>query len=304
MPEQFRVVALAAGANLEELAGQIARHRPRAGLRRRRREAAELRERLRAAANGAGLPEIQHGQGRTAGVATHPEAEMVVSAAVGVVGLEATYAACARGSRWRFRTRKFWSPPANWSWPRRKARASSCCPSIASTTPSTSACAPAAHSEVRRLILTASGGPFARRRWRRWPRPRPEQALAHPNWRMGQRISIDSATLVNKGFEVIEARWLFDMRAGADRRRDSSAVHDSLHGGVCGWFHFGATRPNGHAHAHPICANLSGAGGIQWGGADWDALRRLDFEKVSPRSFPACGWLARRWRRAARSPVR
>jgi len=67
------------------------------------------------------------------------------------------------------------------------------------------------HGEVKRLVLTASGGPFRKTPIHALARVTPEQALAHPNWRMGNRITIDSATLMNKGFEVIEARWLFSM---------------------------------------------------------------------------------------------
>ena len=99
MPEKFRVVALAAGANLEELAGQIARHRPQLVSVVDAAKATELRERLTQAANGAGLPEIEHGREGLLSVATHPEADTVVSAAVGVVGLEATYAAVQAGKQ-------------------------------------------------------------------------------------------------------------------------------------------------------------------------------------------------------------
>src|SRR5260370_34610955 len=69
-----------------------------------------------------------------------------------------------------------------------------------------------AHGEVRRLVLTESGGPFRKTQLAALANGTTEQALAHPNWRMGSRITIDSATMMNKGFEIIEARWLFGMR--------------------------------------------------------------------------------------------
>ena len=81
----------------------------------------------------------------------------------------------------------------------------------ASTTRSISAFAAARFGEVKRLVLTASGGPFRKTPLSRFASVTPKQALAHPNWKMGRRITIDSATLMNKGFEVIEARWLFGM---------------------------------------------------------------------------------------------
>ena len=90
-----------------------------------------------------------------------------------------------------------------------------------------------AHGEVRRVVLTASGGPFRKTPLAALGSVTPEQALAHPNWRMGNRITIDSATMMNKGFEVIEACWLFGMRPD---QIDVEPVH---------------------AHAHPICVNLS-----------------------------------------------
>ena len=94
----------------------------------------------------------------------------------------------------------------------RRAAASPCCRSTASTTPSISACTAREPREIRRLILTASGGPFRDAAGRARSRDvTPEDALRHPTWRMGPKITIDSATLMNKGLEVIEARWLFDV---------------------------------------------------------------------------------------------
>jgi 1-deoxy-D-xylulose-5-phosphate reductoisomerase len=147
--------------------------------------------------------------------------------------------------------------------------------------------------EVRRLILTASGGPFRRTPMARMAQATPEQALAHPNWRMGRRITIDSATLVNKGFEVIEAHWLF----GIDPKRIDVVIHpqSTIHsmveyvdGSVLA--QLGPTdmrMPIRYALTYP---EREGANGVE---LNWDALRRLDFEKVPPRKFP-CLRLARR----------
>src|SRR5437667_2370587 len=82
------------------------------------------------------------------------------------------------------------------------------------------------HGEVRRLVLTASGGPFRKTPLAALANVTTEQALAHPNWRMGNRITIDSATMMNKGFEIIEARWLFGM-PGSNRCGSASAIHCS-----------------------------------------------------------------------------
>jgi 1-deoxy-D-xylulose-5-phosphate reductoisomerase len=147
--------------------------------------------------------------------------------------------------------------------------------------------------EVRRLILTASGGPFRRTPMAQMAQASPEQALAHPNWRMGRRITIDSATLVNKGFEVIEAHWLF----GIDSKRIDVVIHpqSTIHsmveyvdGSILA--QLGPTdmrMPIRYALTYP---EREGSNGVE---LNWDALRRLDFQKVPPRKFP-CLRLARR----------
>jgi 1-deoxy-D-xylulose-5-phosphate reductoisomerase len=147
--------------------------------------------------------------------------------------------------------------------------------------------------EVRRLVLTASGGPFRRTPMAQMAGATPEQALAHPNWRMGKRITIDSATLVNKGFEVIEAHWLF----GIDSKRIDVVIHpqSTIHsmveyvdGSILA--QLGPTdmrMPIRYALTYP---EREGSNGVE---LDWGALRRLDFEKVPARKFP-CLRLARR----------
>jgi 1-deoxy-D-xylulose-5-phosphate reductoisomerase len=147
--------------------------------------------------------------------------------------------------------------------------------------------------EVRRLILTASGGPFRRTPMAQMAEATPEQALAHPNWRMGKRITIDSATLVNKGFEVIEAHWLF----GIDSKRIDVVIHpqSTIHsmveyvdGSILA--QLGPTdmrMPIRYALTYP---EREGSNGVE---LNWSALRRLDFEKVPARKFP-CLRLARR----------
>jgi 1-deoxy-D-xylulose-5-phosphate reductoisomerase len=148
------------------------------------------------------------------------------------------------------------------------------------------------HAEVKRLILTASGGPFRKTPLAEMAAATPEQALAHPNWRMGRRITIDSATLVNKGFEVIEAHWLFDMRADQIDVviHPQSTIHSMVEyvdGSILA--QLGPTdmrMPIQYALTYPERAASKDIA------LDWDKLRRLDFEKVSTRRFP-CLRLAR-----------
>jgi 1-deoxy-D-xylulose-5-phosphate reductoisomerase len=294
LPERFRVVALAAGGNIEELAGQIARHRPELVSVSDAAKAAELRERLGQLANGRPrLPEIQHGREGLLSVATHPDAAVVVSAAVGVVGLEATYAAVQAGKRVALSNKEVLVAAGEVVMAAVKAKGVELLPVDSEHNAIHQCLRGGKTSEVRRLILTASGGPFRRTPIAQIAQATPEQALAHPNWRMGKRISIDSATLVNKGFEVIEAHWLF----GIDSKRIDVVIHpqSTIHsmveyvdGSILA--QLGPTdmrMPIRYALTYP---DREGANGVE---LKWEALRRLDFEKVPPRKFP-CLSLARR----------
>jgi 1-deoxy-D-xylulose-5-phosphate reductoisomerase len=294
LPERFRVVALAAGGNLEELAGQIARHRPELVSVSDAAKAAELRERLGQSANGQpSLPEIQHGREGLLSVATHPDAGVVVSAAVGVVGLEATYAAVQAGKRVALSNKEVLVAAGELVMAAVRAKGVELLPVDSEHNAIHQCLRGGKTSEVRRLILTASGGPFRRTAIAQMAQATPEQALAHPNWRMGKRISIDSATLVNKGFEVIEAHWLF----GIDSKRIDVVIHpqSTIHsmveyvdGSILA--QLGPTdmrMPIRYALTYP---DREGSNGVE---LKWEALRRLDFEKVPPRKFP-CLRLARR----------
>ena len=140
--------------------------------------------------------------------------------------------------------------------------------------------------EVKRLILTASGGPFRRTPLSKLAKVTPKQALAHPNWKMGHRITIDSATMMNKGFEVIEARWLFGM--DLDRIQvvihPQSTIHSMVEfvdGSVLA--QLGPTdmrMPLQYALTFPERVASNGFA------IDWKALRELDFEEVPVRKFP------------------
>ena len=144
-------------------------------------------------------------------VATHPDAEMVVSAAVGVVGLPATYKAIEQGKHIALANKEVMVAAGEVVTAAVKRNGVALLP-VDSEHNAIHQCLRAGeHREVKRLVLTASGGPFRKTPAAQFKKITPKQALAHPNWKMGQRITIDSATLMNKGFEVIEAKWLFGM---------------------------------------------------------------------------------------------
>ncbi len=291
MPGRFGVSALAAGSNLEELARQISRHHPELVSVATPDLAADLADRLRAVKI-AKLPEIQHGRAGLAAVATHPDVTTVVSAAVGVVGLEATYAAVKAGKQVALSNKEVLVAAGEIVMAAARLANTELLP-VDSEHNAIHQCLRAGQQkEVKRLVLTASGGPFRKTPLAEMARATPEQALAHPNWRMGRRITIDSATLVNKGFEVIEAHWLFDMRPDQIDVvvHPQSTIHSMVEfvdGSILA--QLGPTdmrMPIQYALTYPERAASNEVA------LDWTKLRRLDFEKVSTRRFP-CLRLAR-----------
>ena len=291
MPERFGVAALAAGNNIEELAQQIGRHHPELVSVATPVAAAKLAERLRAA-GATRLPDIQHGpQGMTA-VATHPAASTLVSAAVGVVGLEATLAAVKAGKQVALSNKEVLVAAGEIVMAAARQANVELIP-VDSEHNAIHQCLRAGKpAEVKRIILTASGGPFRKTSLAAMAAATPEQALAHPNWRMGRRITIDSATLVNKGFEIIEAHWLFDLRPEQIDViiHPQSKIHSMVEfvdGSILA--QLGPTdmrMPIQYALTYPERAASKEMA------LDWAKLRRLDFEKVSTRRFP-CLRLAR-----------
>ncbi len=289
--ERFGVVALAAGSNLEELAGQIARHHPGVVSVADAAKADDLARRLHEQRI-APLPEIHHGREGMLAVGTHPEADMVVSAAVGVVGLEATYNAVKLGKVVALSNKEVLVAAGELVIAAAKKAGRELLPVDSEHNAVHQCLRGGTQKEVRRLVLTASGGPFRKTPLAALRDATPEQALAHPNWRMGNRITIDSATMMNKGFEVIEARWLFDMRPEQIEVvvHPQSTIHSMVEfvdGSVLAQLGPADMRmPIQYALTYPerVASNQIAL--------DWRKLKRLDFEKASTRRFP-CLRLAR-----------
>ncbi|HEV3512833.1 MAG TPA: 1-deoxy-D-xylulose-5-phosphate reductoisomerase [Candidatus Sulfotelmatobacter sp.] len=208
-PDRFQIVTLAAGSNLDAAFEQARRWQPRVISMAAERDADELRTRLKKD----GLTEIEvvHGPAGAVRVATHPEVDFVVSAIVGVAGLEATYEAVRAGKILGLANKECLVAAGELITAEALKKGVALLP-IDSEHNAVHQCMRGGRiEEVARIWLTASGGPF-----RNTPQPEfaaitVEQALNHPTWKMGRRITIDSATLMNKGFEVIEACRLFHM---------------------------------------------------------------------------------------------
>jgi 1-deoxy-D-xylulose-5-phosphate reductoisomerase len=206
----YRIYALAAGYNVEVILRQIIEFRPDIAV----LATSQSVERLAAALSDSGLPrqnwpELAFGATALIDAATSPAVDMVISAIVGVAGLEATYEAVRLGKRVGLANKEVLVSGGRLVMDAVQQSGAELLP-IDSEHNGVHQCLRAGNrDQVSKLILTASGGPFRNTPKRALESVTPAQALNHPTWRMGKRITIDSATLMNKGFEVIEACWLF-----------------------------------------------------------------------------------------------
>ena len=287
-PGKFQVVALAAGANVQLAAEQTLKHNPQMVSVATQSGARELYDALKKSRNpnSPPQPEIHFGAEGMGRVATHPDAEMVLSAAVGVVGLSATYKAIEQGKHIALANKEVMVAAGEVVTAAVKRAGVALLP-VDSEHNAIHQCLRAGENrEVKRLVLTASGGPFRRTPVSQFKKITPKQALAHPNWKMGQRITIDSATLMNKGFEVIEAKWLFGMDLDKIQVviHPQSTIHSMVEfvdGSILA--QLGPTdmrMPIQYALTYPERIPSNGYA------LDWSAMRRLDFEDVPAKKFP------------------
>ena len=211
-PDRFQIVTLAAGSNLEAAFEQAKRWRPRVISMAAEPDANTLRVRLEK--EGLGEIEVVHGAAGTVRVATHADVDFVVSAIVGVAGLEATYEAVRAGKILGLANKECLVAAGELITAEARRQGKPLLP-IDSEHNAVHQCLRGGRmDEVERVWLTASGGPFLNTPPTEFASITVEQALNHPTWKMGRRITIDSATLMNKGFEVIEACRLFHIPPG------------------------------------------------------------------------------------------
>jgi 1-deoxy-D-xylulose-5-phosphate reductoisomerase len=208
-PDRYSVAALAAGHNIDEAFAQAVRWRPRLVSMATEELASELSARLRKA--GVTGIEVVYGTEGTVACATLPEADFVVSAIVGVAGLEATHAAILAGKPIGLANKECMVAAGEILTAAARERNVPILPIDSEHNAVHQCLRVGAHREVKTIWLTASGGPFRKLPLDQFPSITPEQALKHPTWVMGRRITIDSATMLNKGLEIIEACRLFDV---------------------------------------------------------------------------------------------
>ena len=291
--ERYEVFALTAFSRVDELAGLCLRHRPRLAVVADARAAASLQQRLR----DAGLnTEVLYGEQALCEVASAAEVDVVMAAIVGAAGLRPTLAAVQAGKRVLLANKEALVMSGALFMQAVRRHAATLLP-IDSEHNAIFQCLPERAGSleqlgVRRILLTASGGPFREFTLEQMASVTPAQACAHPNWSMGQKISVDSASMMNKGLELIEACWLFDVPPARVEVvvHPQSVIHsmvDYLDGSVLAQLGNPDMRtPIAHALAWPerIDAGVSAL--------DLFRIARLDFQAPDEQRFP-CLRLAR-----------
>jgi 1-deoxy-D-xylulose-5-phosphate reductoisomerase len=283
--DRFRVVALAAGRRVAELKEQIERFAPDVVSVSDPREAAELARALR------GRPtRVSSGTDGLHTVATAPGADVVVAGLVGAVGLAPTLAAIDAGREIALANKEVMVVAGELVRRRAAASGALLLPVDSEHNAVFQALQGRRREHLRRVVLTASGGPFRTYTSDQLAVATPEQALRHPTWAMGAKITIDSATLMNKGLEVIEARWLFDLEP--DRIgvvvHPQSIVHSLVEyrdGSVVSVMALpDMTIPIGFALSYPDVLDLDYLPRL-----DLAATAALTFEDPDPMRFPCLG---------------
>ena len=212
-PRAFRVVGLSGGKNIALLADQVEAVQPEIVSSGSEKGCLELQSRLRQRGYQMARTRFVHGAEGNIEVSCHPEATMVLSAITGAAGLLPTYRALESGKNIALANKETLVVAGQLMMSKAREKGVQILPVDSEHNAIHQCLRGGRRSEVRRLILTASGGPFRETPMEKLRTVTPEQALKHPTWRMGRKITIDSATLMNKGLEVIEAAWLFDVTA-------------------------------------------------------------------------------------------
>ena len=293
MEDRFRVVSLAAGGNLDLLLEQVTQFHPKIVSLRDKEKEPELQTRLKKAGYTEPL-KIVSGTAGMVEAATDTDVDLVVSAAHGVTGLEATYRAIEAGKDVALANKETLVVAGSLVTRLAQKTGSEILP-VDSEHNAIHQCLRAGRrEEVRSIILTASGGPFRKTPGEQMDAIQPEEALQHPTWKMGGRITVDSATLMNKGFEIIEACWLFGLPPEAIEVviHPQSVVHSMVE------FHDGSVMaqmgvtdmqlPIRYALTYPERLPENGVSGS----LSWREIKRFDFEPPDTGRFP-CLDLAR-----------
>jgi len=287
-PERYTAIALSAHRSVDALIGLCRRHQPRLAVLSGMAEDARIRKRF---AEAGFRGELEFGPEALEAIARHDEVATVMCAIVGAAGLASTLAAAASGKRVLLANKEALVMAGPLLMQAVRSAGAVLLPidsehnAVFQCLPQKGAEAPSLRA-VRRVLLTASGGPFRTLPVDRLEQVTPDEACAHPNWVMGRKISVDSATMMNKGLEVIEARWLFDLPAERIEVviHPQSVVHslvEYIDGSVIAQLSNPDMRvPIAHALAYPERIE-SGVAPLDLG-----SLGQLSFEPPDTRRFP------------------
>jgi len=289
MPDRFRVVTLAAGRSIDRLAEQAARFHPRLVAIDRAEDVSRLERLL---PSGLGCRVVSGREGLEE-AACHPEVDTVVGGLVGALGLRSAHAAVRAGKRLALANKEPLVVAGELILEEARRSGAELVPVDSEHSAIHQALRSGRPGEVARLVLTASGGPFRERRLDTFDAITVDDALAHPTWKMGPKITIDSATMMNKGLEVIEAHFLF----GLPGEKIDAVIHpqslihsfvEFVDGSLVAQLakndmKFPIVYALSYPERHPN----------EFGRLDLVALSRLDFFELDPRRYPAIG-LARK----------
>ena len=287
-PDRFEIVALSGHSRIDLLAAQCAKFQPAFAVVGDALSAEKLQVQLR---SGSIATEVLYGSAALEQISSLPEVDAVMAAIVGAAGLAPSLAAARAGKRVLLANKEALVMAGSVFMDEIKKSGALLLPidsehnAVFQAMPDDYAGSPTARG-IKRVVLTASGGPFRNRALSELDDVTPEQAIAHPNWAMGKKISVDSATMMNKGLEVIEAHWLFDVPAAQIEVviHPQSVVHsmvDYVDGSVI------AQLGNPDMRT-PIAQALAWPQRISSGVASLDlcAIGRLDFEPLDLQRFP------------------
>jgi 1-deoxy-D-xylulose-5-phosphate reductoisomerase len=282
-PEQFQVVALAARNNVALLAEQVREFAPAL-------VASDADDPAALAQLGELLPQAARGLDGLMAIATIPEADILVTATSGLIALRPTLAAIAAGKTIAIANKETLVMAGHMVMRAARERGVAILPIDSEHSALWQCLRGEQLSAIRKLIITASGGPFRRMPQAEMATVTAAQALKHPTWVMGPKITIDSATLMNKGLEVIEARWLYDLPIDDIEVvvQPQSIIHSMVEF-VDGSIKMQASLPTMHL---PIQEALSHPTRLDNGGNDllaplhWDVVKQLDFEALDINRFP------------------
>jgi 1-deoxy-D-xylulose-5-phosphate reductoisomerase len=299
--DRFRVVALGAGRNVSALADQIVRHLPELVSVETETAAHDLRAQL--GERNLNPPRIVIGESGLVEVATHPQAETVVSATVGAVGFVPTLRALEAGKRVALANKETLVMAGELMTRAARASGAELLPVDSEHNALHQCLRGEKLQEVRRIVLTASGGPFRTKNKSQMREASVSDALRHPTWNMGDKVTIDSATLMNKGLEVIEAHWLFGFAADQIGIvvHPESVVHSMIElidGSVIA--QMGVTDMR---HAIQYALTYPERHSCELPSLDLTALATLHFEAPDPDRFPCIGLAYRALRKGGTLPA-